>query len=112
MGNRYWWPGWTADVARVVTNCLGCQLMDAVFRRRDRLGGHLAPRMPRVAWSLDCAASIKTKTGKATILVMVDDFSKLCILRVLNDLNSSLVTQCFLENVVCLYGRPSRVRVD
>ena len=57
--------------------------MNAVFRRRDRLGGHLAPNMPRVAWSLDCAPAVRTKEGKALILVMVDDFSKLTLLRVL-----------------------------
>ena len=43
---------------------------------------------------------------------MVDDFSKLCILRILTDLTSAQVTRCFMENVVCLYGKPSRVRVD
>jgi hypothetical protein len=58
VGKHFWWPGWAADVSRVVSNCLGCQLMDAVFRRWSRLGGHLAPNIPRVAWSLDAAPSI------------------------------------------------------
>jgi hypothetical protein len=83
VGRRFWWPGWGADVSRVVANCLGCQLMDAVFRRRSRIGGHLAPNMPRVAWSLDAAPAIQGKHGRTSILVMVDDFSKLSILRVL-----------------------------
>jgi hypothetical protein len=58
VGRQFWWPGWAADVSRVVSNCLGCQLMDAVFRRRQRMGGHLAPNMPRVSWSLDAAPAI------------------------------------------------------
>ena len=68
--------------------------------------------MPRVAWSLDCAPAVQSKEGRSTILVMVDDFSKLTLLRVLNDLNSTAVTRAFMESVVGVYGRPSRVRVD
>ena len=45
-------------------------------------------------------------------MVIVDDFSKLTLLRVLPELNSLAVTRCFMEAVVGVYGRPNRVRVD
>jgi IS30 family transposase len=43
---------------------------------------------------------------------MVDDFSKLTLLRVLPNLDSTAVMRCFMETVVGVYGRPSQVRVD
>ena len=89
-----------------------CQLASKVFHRRNRLQGHLAPNMPRVSWSLDCAPSIKGKGGKSTVLIIVDDFSKLSIMRVLPHLTSGAVFQTFMECVVSIYGRPCRVRVD
>ena len=24
VGQRFWWPGWAADVTRVLLQCLGC----------------------------------------------------------------------------------------
>lgn len=109
----YWWPGMRRDVEGVVGACLACQLEGGVFRRRDVLGGHLAPRMPRVAWSLDCAPAIRTHKGeKATILVAVDDFSKFVLLIPLVQLSGTTVAQALLERIFGVYGRPRRVRVD
>ena len=45
--------------------------------------------MPRICYSLDCAPSIKAAGNtKATILVVVDDFSKFIILRPIYHLDS------------------------
>lgn len=76
------------------------------------MGGHLAPREPRVAWSLDCAPSLQCGNEKRTILIMVEDFSKMVILEVLRQHTSQAVSEAFTSRVLACYGRPSRVRVD
>ena len=94
----YWWPGMAQLVRQVCQQCLACQLQYAVLRRRDYIGGHLVPRMPRIAWSLDCAPAIRTAGGeRATVLVIVDDFSKFVILVSIQHLTSQAMAQAFLE---------------
>ncbi len=62
---------------------------------------------------MDCTPSIKTTGGKrASVLVVVDDFSKFCLLHILPDLTSAAVATAFLTHVLCVYGKPRRVRVD
>ena len=101
------------EVAELVKNCIACQLAGTVFHRRDTIGGHLASNAPRTAWSLDCAPSIKGPQGqKQSVLVIVDDFSKFVLLKLVTHLSSKAVAQIFLSDVISTYGRPYRVRVD
>lgn len=68
---------------------------------------------PRVAWSLDCAPSIKTADGsRYSILVAVDDFTRYTLCVVLPRLDSNSVKKAFVERIVGPYGRPQRVRTD
>jgi hypothetical protein len=61
------------------------------------LGGHLSAERPRESWSIDCAPSMLGKDEKRrTILIFVDDFSKMVILVVLDKLNSMTVRNAFL----------------
>ena len=46
------------------------------------------------------------------MLVMVDDYSKFCILCLLDELDSNAVWDAFVSRVLCHYGKPYRVRVD
>ena len=46
------------------------------------------------------------------MLVVVDDYSKFCVLCLLDELTSEKVWGAFLSRVLCNYGKPYRVRVD
>ena len=106
--SKFWWKGMKQDTRRILASCLACSMARAVFRRRNSIGGHLATNAPRISWSLDCAPSIKGPNGtRASILVMVDDFSKFVILRVLPNLTSKAVADAFLEAVLCWRSRPA-----
>ena len=77
------------------------------------MSGHLSASKPRIAWSLDCAPSIKTSSGgRASILVAVDDFTRYVLCVVLPKLDSKAIRQAFVERILTVYGRPERVRTD
>ena len=46
------------------------------------------------------------------MLVLVDDFSKFVLMKLVQPLTSEQVASTFLSEVVSVYGRPRRVRVD
>ena len=109
----YYWPSMEADVRAYCATCLSCQLENAVFRCVQVLGGHLTAAPPRVAWSLDCAPSIKTAKGsRSSILIAVDDFTQYTLYIEIPRLDSNSVKKAFVERIVGPYGRPQRVRTD
>ena len=68
---------------------------------------------PRVAWSLDCAPSIRTADGgRSSILIAVDDFTRYTMCIEMPRLDSNSVKRAFMERIVAPYGRLQRVRTD
>ena len=76
------------------------------------MGGHLASKAPRIAWSMDCAPGLNTSTGRQSISVIVDDFSRFVVLLLIPKLDSASVRQAFLQNILAVYGRPRQIRTD
>ena len=69
--------------------------------------------LPRTSWSIDYAPAIKMVKGdRETIIIAVDDCSKLVILGVIPSLNSQAVSQWFTERILGPYGAPDLVRTD
>ena len=61
MATSFYWPNLRQQVADHVSHCLPCQLANMVYKRRERLQGHLTPiAAPRQGWSLDLAADLTT----------------------------------------------------
>ncbi|KAL0315101.1 UNVERIFIED_CONTAM: Retrovirus-related Pol polyprotein from transposon.6 [Sesamum calycinum] len=77
LARRYYWPRMEEDVEAYVRTCLVCQL-DKVERKKE--AGLLQPLpIPEVPWqsvSMDFITGFPKVNGMASILVVVDRFSK------------------------------------
>ena len=77
------------------------------------MGGHLSSRTPRTSWSIDCAPSINAKDGKRwSIIIAVDDCSKLVTLGIIENLSSDSVAKWVTERILGPYGKPDLIRTD
>lgn len=55
---------------------------------------------------MDCAPRLMSRSGRKSVLVIVDDFSKFTLLLVLDRLDSKSVKEAFIRHVLSAYGRP------
>lgn len=77
------------------------------------MGGHLSATASRTAWSMDCAPALATRDGqRASVLIVVDDFTRYVICTLMPRLDSAAVRDVFVERILTPYGRPARVRTD
>ena len=61
---------------------------------------------------LACIYALQKKGNRETIIIAVDDCSKLVILGVLSNLSSNAVSQWFADRILGPYGAPDLVRTD
>jgi transposase InsO family protein len=87
-------------------------LHHAVFRRSSELKGHLIALEPRQAWSMDVAPNMPGASTRVNILILVEDFSKFTILRILPQLTSLEVSRVLERDVIFAFGKPKQFRTD
>lgn len=100
-----WWPGMTADIARVVLDCETCQRHRA-DNPREPLRPHAVPERP---WEV-LAADIFDYQGKHFLLV-VDYYSKFVEVASLNNLYSVTVITA-MKSMFSRFGIPKKVVTD
>ena len=78
-----------------------------MFRRRERLQGHLTLiDAPRQGWSIDLAPELTTSDNiKQSIIVCIDDFSSYVKLGIV-DKKSDTIANFVLNNIIQEYGTP------
>lgn len=111
---RYYWPKMKADIARYVKSCLVCQknkpdnCKPAGFMGRSRLVSE--------PWSMISADLIgplpRSTRGYRYILVILDTFSKFCLLYPLRSATAALVAQHLENDIFMIYGIPKFLICD
>ncbi|KAK4381134.1 hypothetical protein Sango_2996900 [Sesamum angolense] len=106
LARRYYWPRMEEDVEAYVRTCLVCQL-DKVERKKEV--GLLQPSpIPKVLWqfiSMDFISGLLKVNGMASVLVVVDRFSKYGIFIVAPHACPAETTiESFFKNVTKYFG--------
>ncbi|WVZ59152.1 hypothetical protein U9M48_009344 [Paspalum notatum var. saurae] len=111
----YWWKGMKADVARHVAQCDTCRRVKA---EHQKPAGLLQP-LPIPVWKWDevgmdfVTGLPKTSKGNDSIWVIVDRLTKTAhFLPVRTNYNGARLAKIYIENIVKLYGIPSRIVSD
>ncbi|KAL0302203.1 UNVERIFIED_CONTAM: RNA-directed DNA polymerase [Sesamum angustifolium] len=114
LARRYYWPRMEEDVEAYVRTCLVCQL-DKVERKKEV--GLLQPlSIPEVLWqsiSMDFISGFLKVNGMASVLVVVDRFSKYGIFIVAPHACPAETTiESFFKNVTKYFGVPKDIGSD
>ncbi|KAK4383419.1 Transposon Ty3-I Gag-Pol polyprotein [Sesamum angolense] len=114
LARRYYWPRMEEDVEPYVRTCLVCQL-DKVERKKE--AGLLQPLpIPKVPWqsiSMDFISSFSKVNGMASVLVVVDRFSKYEIFIVApHACPAETTVELFFKNVTKYFGVPKDIVSD
>lgn len=110
---HFWFPAMTAFVRKYLSHCLVC------IKRKGHHGpkqGYLHPiqktALPFHTIHLDCTGPFTQSTeGFKHILLIVDGFTKFCILKPLKTLNAQELIP-ILRDTITLFGTPSLVISD
>ncbi|KAL0368286.1 UNVERIFIED_CONTAM: Transposon Tf2-12 polyprotein [Sesamum calycinum] len=114
LARRYYWPRMEEDVEAYVRTCLVCQL-DKVERKKE--AGLLQPLpIPEVPWqsvSMDFITGFPKVNGMASILVVVDRFSKYGIfIAAPHACPAETAAELFFKNVTKYFGVPKDIVSD
>jgi hypothetical protein len=111
---KYYWPRMRVDIARYVKSCLVCQKNKPDNRKPTGLMGRY--RQANQPWSMISADLIgplpRSTKGHRYILVVVDNFSKFCLLFPLRSATATAVARHLEEDVFMIYGIPRYVICD
>ncbi|KAL0162275.1 hypothetical protein M9458_041671, partial [Cirrhinus mrigala] len=109
-----WWPNMAQDVARYVKGCLVCAITSTPHHLPE---GKLVPLpIPRQPWShlgIDFTTDLPPSNGCTTIFVVVDQFSKACMLIPLHGLPTALeAAEALFQHLFRNFGLPEDIVSD
>lgn len=104
----FWWPGINQDITSYVQSCDVCQRFKG---EHVSTPGLLQPiPIPEHSWetvTMDFIESLPKSSGKDTIMVVIDKYTKYCHLIALqHPFSATQVAQKFQDQIVKLYGPP------
>lgn len=110
---NYWFPKMRRFVKKYVDACLNCNYYKSVERRRR---GKLHPiekhPIPFYTIHVDHVGPFETsRSGNKFLLVIVDAFTKFVIIEAVRSTKAKPVIRA-LQNVMCLFGVPTRIISD
>ena len=115
LRQKYWWNGMKADIARFVARCDTCQRIKA---EHQKPAGLLQP-LPIPVWKWDeigmnfVVDLPKTQKGHDSIWVIVHRLTKSAhFIPVRTNYGGEKLAKLYVENIVKLYGVPSRIVSD
>ena len=109
---RFWWPGWSGDVACYVRSCIPCQI------RKGDANKTVAPLHPstpmdhpwqRLAMDVLC---LPPSHGYSYVLVIVDYFSKWVEAFPIRDKSAVTICNILLNEIFWRYGPPTFLHSD
>lgn len=114
VSRDYWWPTMSRQISRYCTGCKGCQ------GSKPQVGGSPAPlnphKIPNVPWtniSVDFVGPLPMSLGYDMIMVVIDMFTKECvIIPTTQSIMSEGTAQLFFKNVVPWKGLFRKVVSD
>ncbi|KAL0305331.1 UNVERIFIED_CONTAM: hypothetical protein Sangu_3037700 [Sesamum angustifolium] len=108
LAHRYYWPRMEEDVEAYVRTCLVCQL-DNVERKKEARSLQPLPIL-EVSWqsiSMDFISGFPKVNGMASVLVVVDRFSKNGIfIAAAHACLAETTTELFFKNITNYFGVP------
>ena len=75
---NYWWPGIKENVKKYVQECMKCQQNKVQYQKKaGELHPLEIPREPQQEISIDIIGPLPQSKGKDTIVVIMDQFTKI-----------------------------------
>ena len=114
LKRNYWWPGLKEDVKRYVQSCFKCQQNKVQHQRK---AGKLHPlEIPQGPWqeiSIDIIGPLPKSNGMDTIVVIVNQFTKMIRLKATTT-NVSLerIAKIYRDDIWKLHGIPRKILSD
>ncbi|XP_042158217.1 uncharacterized protein LOC112265074 isoform X1 [Oncorhynchus tshawytscha] len=112
LTRKFWWSSLTADVRDYVLSCPVCTWAKSPRQLPTGKLEHLpTPHGPWSHIAMNFLTDLLNSSGFTTILVVVDQFSKVGRLIPLPYLpNAMEMAECMFQQVFCLYGIPVRLQ--
>src|SRR5258705_7935518 len=114
VSRNYWWPGVSRYVAKFITGCDACNQMKTF--PTQKVGKLIPNKVPDQCWqviSIDMIGELLDSKGYNAALMVVDHLSKwIHTIPTVTSLDSTGVTQLFLEHIWCHHGLPEEVISD
>lgn len=112
----FWFPHMLAKVKHVVSHCRGCQRSKA--HKNSNLSNQQArwTRLPQVKWqqvSIDfCGPLTADRNGFRYLLVVMDTFSKYCVVIPTKNMEAMTVARCLFFDICLVFGFPQSILSD
>ncbi|KAK2719744.1 hypothetical protein QYM36_005275 [Artemia franciscana] len=101
-----------STIKEFVNNCDLCNRANTK-KIKPPLGKNIVPEMPFLVWALDGAGPFPiTSSGNRYVLVGVDLFSSLVVLKCIPAMNAENTIKFLWENIIAYYGLPEAVLTD
>ena len=113
LQQRYYWPGWSAEVRRSKLRCPECSRHQ---RPRPRHQGPLQPFLTGEPWErlgIDVTGPhLVSSKGNVYILTVIDHFTKWIELFPMRNQEASTVAKILVDRVICVHGCPIQILTD
>lgn len=111
---KYYWPKMSVYIDNYVRRCEMCQVNKHPNKKNIAPMG--CPKEPRKPWEMIAVdymgPFVRSKSGSEYLLVIVDVFSKYCILKPMRRAESRSLVKFIEEDVFLVYGVPNVVITD
>ena len=111
LKRTYWWPGLKEDVKRYIQEYFKCRQNKVQYQRK---AGELHPlEIPQGPWqeiSIDIIGSLPKSNKMDTILVIVNQFTKIiCLKTTMMNILSEGIAKIYRDDIWKLHGVPRRI---
>jgi len=110
----YWWPGVKKDIKKYVQECFKCQQNKVQHQKKaEELHPLKIPEGPWQEISIDIIRPLPKSNGMDTIVVIVDQFTKMIRLKA-TTMNVSLegIAKIYRDKIWKLHGIPRKILSD
>jgi len=114
LERMYWWPGLKEDVKKYVQECFKCQQNKVQHQRKTgELHPLEIPKGPCQEISIDIIGLLPKSNGMDTIVVIVDQFTKMIRLKATTmNISSEGITKIYRDDIWKLHGIPRKILSD
>ena len=110
---RWFWPGMTGDIRRLIANCTNCQQAKVGKHRHFHPNNHLNAGRPWQIVAVDlCGPFPETTRGNTQILVLADHFTRWYDAIPIADGRACTVAKVLDERVFSYFGIPETLHSD
>jgi len=114
LKRTYWWPGLKEDIKRYVQGCFKCQQNKVQHQKK---AGELHPlEIPQGPWqeiSIDIIGPLPKSNGMDTIVVIVNQFTKMiCLKETMMNISLEGIAKIYRDNIWKLHGIPRKILSD